>query len=146
MPSLSVILPALHVSMLTWCLTQETQYLSQLQLPQQNITECFVLKNRHLYLTVLEVVSPRLECLVCFDSGRAPSIWLAYDCFLAVSSHGREGERERERDGEREKSSEFSGWSCDLIMRTLSLWAQRNLVSSPKLDLQLIFALELGFP
>lgn len=142
---MSVTLPALDVSMLTWCLTQETQYLSQLQLPQQNITEYFVLKNRHLYLTVLEVGSPRSECLVSFDSGRAfylACIWLSSCCVL---SWQRKSEKERNRDGEREKSSEFTGWSCDLIMRTLPLWAHRNLVSSSKLNLQLIFALELGF-
>ena len=145
MPSKSVSLPALDVSMFTWCLTQETQYLSQLQLPQQNITEYFVLKNRHLYLIVLEVGSPRSECLVCFDSGRAfylACIWLP-SCY--VLSWQRKRERKKEIEMEREKSSEFSVWSCDLIMRTSPLWAQRNLVSSPKLDLQLIFALELGF-
>lgn len=142
---MSVTLPALDVSMLTWCLTQETQYLSQLQLPQQNITEYFVLKNRHLYLTVLEVGSPRSESLVSFDSGRAfylACIWLPSCCVL---SWQRKREKEIEMEREREKSSEFSGWSCGLLMRTLPLWAHRNLVSSPKLNLQLIFALELGF-
>lgn len=146
MISMSVTLPALDVSMLTWWLTQETQYLSQLQLPQQNITEYFVLKNRHLYLTVLEVGSPRSECFSKFWFWESLLLGLHMVAFLLCPLMAeKEREKERNRDGEREKSSEFSGWSCDLIMRTLPLWAHRNLVSSPKLNLQLIFALELGF-
>lgn len=149
MPSMSVNPSALDVSMLTWCLTQETQCLSQLQLPQQNITEYFVLKNRHLYLTVLEVVSPRLECLVCFDSGRAPSIWLAHDCLLAVSSHGREREREREMERERNQVSSLadlviSSWGPYTYELKETLLALQSSISNLSLHWRWSFNIGIG--